>query len=737
MQIIPKTGLQGLVQNWQSDLIAAISVALVAMPLALGIAIASGAPPMAGIFSAIIGGVVTTFFRGSHVAINGPAAGLIAVILTSVAALDDGSGQAFNYVLAAIVVSGGIQVLLGLMKLGRYADIFHATVIRGILAAIGVIIIAKQIHIALGTQIKSDSVIESLTDVFKHLSDINPFVAIISVAGLLLLIYHSKISYKLFHFLPAPMWVLIISIPIVYAFDFFNAHEMSLFGNTYGVGPDLLVNIPDNIFESIAFPNFSKIETLPFWTSVLSITIIASIETLASTKAVDKLDPYKRRTDLDKDLLGVGISTMVSGMLGGLPIITVIVRSSVNVHNNAKTKWSNFYHGIILLLFVFLLAPVIQQVPLAALAIILVYTGFKLASPKVFRQVYDQGVEQLIFFLGTLIITLFTDLLFGIFGGLILALGTHLLLARVPVPTFFQMIFKPGSHLIKKKNGICELKIKGIANFLSAISIDKLLYEIPPNSKVNINLSEARLVDFSILENLHDFQRNHANTGGSVEISGLNKHISSSTHKLAMKLQISAPQKMSNRQIWLHEMAEEYGWDFHSEPSEHIDYLESFYFFKSRPLERKSNTISSTDGNVEWKIADVTFDEGAYMAMEEYKTTLGLVKFPFKIPKFTLEKKGFLAKYVDLSAHRDIDYVLYQNISKKFQLKVENEEQMTPFLNKELLNFIEESDIHHLESNGEAILIFNDHLRPARFLEYSKIIKVVEELRKLVKAPAN
>ena len=339
------------------DLLAAISVSLVAMPLALGIAMASGVPPMAGILSAVIGGVVTTFFRGSHVAINGPAAGLIAVILVSIAALDDGSGQALNYVLAAIVVSGAIQILLGLLKLGRFADIFHSSVIHGILAAIGIIIFAKQIHIALGTESTSSHIVDTLVEAFQQIPNANPFVVIISLAGLLLLAFHSKISYKFFHFLPAPMWVLVISIPFVYAFNFFDPHSIHLFGNEYAVGPELLINIPDNLLEAIAYPNFSKIDTLAFWTSVLSITMIASIESLAANKAVDKLDPYKRKTDLNKDLVGIGVGTMVSGALGGLPIITVIVRSTVNVHNHAKTKWSNLYHGILLLIFIFLMAP--------------------------------------------------------------------------------------------------------------------------------------------------------------------------------------------------------------------------------------------------------------------------------------------------------------------------------------------------------------------------------------------
>ena len=294
MEITPNNGIKGLVENWKSDLLAAVSVSLIALPLSLGIALAAGAPAMAGILSAIVGGVVTTLYRGGHVSVNGPAKGVIAVILLGITLMDDGSGQAFNYVLAAIVVSGAIQVLLGILKLGRLADIFHSSVIHGLLAAIGIIIFAKQIHIALGTYSKSPSIIQNLVDAVKYLPQANPYLVIISAAGLLLLLFHSKISYRFFHILPAPMWVIALSIPFVYAFNFFDQHSLSFFGKAYDVGPKLLLDIPDNIMESIMHPNFAKIDTIQFWTTVISLLIITSIESLAIAKAVDKIDPYKR-----------------------------------------------------------------------------------------------------------------------------------------------------------------------------------------------------------------------------------------------------------------------------------------------------------------------------------------------------------------------------------------------------------------------------------------------------------
>lgn len=505
MEFAPKSGFKGLVENWQSDLIAAVSVSLIALPLSLGIALAAGAPAMAGILSAIVGGVVTTLYRGGHVSVNGPAKGVIAVILLGIALMDDGSGQAFNYVLAAVVVSGAIQTLLGILKLGRLADIFHSSVIHGILAAIGIIIFAKQIHVALGTHSESPSIIQNLVDAVLFLPQANPFVVFISLTGLLLLLFHSKISFRIFHFFPAPIWVITLSIPFVYAFNFFEEQTLDFFGKAYAVGPSLLLDIPDNFMDSIMHPNFAKINTFEFWSIVLSILIITSIESLAIAKAVDKIDPYKRKTDLNKDLTGIGLSTMAAGFVGGLPIIAVIIRSTVNIHNGAKTKWSNLYQALLLLILIVVLSPIMRQVPLCAFAILLVYTGFKLASPAVFKQVYNQGPEQLIFFVFTMVVTLYTNLLVGLLAGLTLVMFTHMLLAKVPIAQFFKMIYSSGSQLEEKPENTYDLNIKGIANFLGIQQIDKLVKKIPSGAHVNIDLSETRLVGMTYMDYLVDY----------------------------------------------------------------------------------------------------------------------------------------------------------------------------------------------------------------------------------------
>ncbi len=733
MQVTPKKGFKGLIENWQSDLVAAVSVALIALPLSLGIALAAGAPAMSGIFSAIIGGVVTTLYRGGHISVNGPAKGVIAVILLGITLMDDGTGQAFNYVLAAIVVSGAIQVLLGLLKLGRLANIFHSSVIHGILAAIGIIIFAKQIHVALGTYSGSPSIIQNLVDAIVYLPKANPFVVMISFVGLLLLLFHSKISYRFFHILPTPIWVIAISIPFVYGFDFFSPHILSFFGKNYEVGPNLLLSIPDNILDSILHPNFSKIDTIEFWTTTFSILVITSIESLAIAKAIDKIDPYKRKTDLNKDLTGIGLSTMTAGLIGGLPIIAVIIRSTVNVHNGAKTKWSNMYQGLLLLLFIVILSPILQKVPLCAFAILLVYAGFKLASPAVFKQIYSHGIEQLILFVGTMVLTLYTNLLIGLFGGLLMALIIHILLARVSLPRFFKMIFDSGSNLMMKQDGSYDLKIRGIANFLGLLKINNLVAQIPAGTNATIDLSETRLVGTTVLEDLYDFQKAHQNTGGEILIKGLESHISSTNHNLATKINIDNAEPLNRRQSNLKEMAESYGLDFQSEPVENLEYFKSFYFFKTRPIESEANRISDRDKDMNFNLIDVTFEEGADIFPDEYNTTIGLLKLSFPIPKFTIEKREFIDRLLPISEHRNIDYSLYENAPKNYIAKVKNIQEMDTFLNEELKALITLSGLDHIESNGQAILIFSNNFMLAQTKDYMKMIKFIKDFKAIIR----
>lgn len=735
---IPAEGLKGLVQNWRADLLAAISVSLVALPLALGVAVASGVAPVAGLISAIVGGIVVTLYRGSYLAINGPAAGLIVVILSALASLDDGSGHAFNYVLAATVVAGGIQVILGMFRLGFIAESIPSSVITGIMVAIGVIIFTSQIYIAMGITPITGNTIEKLTGLFGHMSEINPFILIISVIGILILIILPKMQSRMFHFLPASLWVLIVSIPMVYLFNFLRSHDLSFFGRPFHVGPEFLIQMPDDLSKMIMYPDFSKYHTIEFWIAVMSITLIASIQTLAMAKAVDKLDPYKRKTQLNKDLIGIGIGTMVCGAIGGLPIITVVVRSTVNITNHAKTKWSNFYHGVLLIIFLFLMTPVIQKIPYAALAAILVYIGFRLASPKVFKKIYDEGMEQLLFMLVTLIITLYTNLLWGIICGTLFTLLVQILLARLPISKFFLLSANSDTSMMIQKDGTYNIKVSGVANFLSIHKLMSLLKEIPIGKTLNVDLADTRIVGLTYQDHLFSYIDNYRSDGGTVSITGMDGHVSSSSHRKALKISLSKRQaQLSPRQTRLEHLAQQNSMTFDILPQQDFQELRNFKFFELRPIERKSNALNGTfeQSENQWEIADVIFNEGASFTSEVFYSTLMTIRLNNGIPKFIMEKEGFVEKLFDrvmaFTGYKDIDFEMYTKFSSQFLLMGDDEQQIRSFFTSRLIRFFEEESIFHVESNGKALLIFSK-IKLARTDETQKLLafgdRLIEEL---------
>jgi hypothetical protein len=381
-----------------------------------------------------------------------------------------------------------------------------------------------------------------------------------------------------------------------------------------------------------------------------------------------------------------------------------------------------------------------RQVPLCAFAVLLVYTGFKLASPAVFKQVYNQGTEQLVFFIATMILTLYTNLLVGLIGGLLLALVTHMLLANVPIPQFFKMVYKSRTKLMKRPDGSFDLKIRGIANFLGILKVDKLVAQIPAGADVNIDLSDTRLVGMTYMDYLVEYLKIQKSTGGKVFITGLDSHVSSSTYNRALKLSLtSSTVKLSQRQKRLRNLATEKDYEYSSLVDWNTIYLKKFHFFEIRPIERKYNCLKGTfeDLNVSWEIADVTFNEGQAFTAETFNTTLMVLKLNKKIPIFTMEKEAVLEKLFDrviaFTGYKDIDFEMYPDFSNKFLLMGNNESEIRSFFTDKIVRFFENNQIYHLESNGEAIIIF-DKIKLARTDETIAFIDYAKELATLLDA---
>jgi len=638
----PSTGLKGIINHWKDDLSAAISVALVALPLSLGIALASGVPPMAGIIAVIIGGVVTTIFRGSYLAINGPAAGLIVVIIAGMESLGDENGSGFPYVLAATVVAGAIQALLGLLKMGKLGDLFPASVINGMLATIGITILLKQFPVALGVGAGTGSVLYALFEIPNNILNLNILVTLVAGISLFILISHPKVKNKLVKSIPAPLLVLIVSIPLAIIFQYLANNDVQFLSHEINLGTDFLIQIPENLTDSLMFPNFSKIMLPEFWLLVISITLVGSIITLISAKAVDKLDDFKRRTDLNKDLMAMGFSTMISGFLGGLPIITVIVRSSVNVNHNAKTKWSNFYHGVLMLLFVFLFPFVINEIPQASLAAILVYAGFKLASPKMFKATLLKGWEQLLILITTLIASLATDILWGVSIGVFATLIIHWIKSSLNLKTFFKHLLHAEINVVEESKEVMHVEIKGIANFAIMLRMINSLKQIKSKAKnVIVDFSRTKLVDSTILDFIHEHREKYF-TDTNFEFVGLDVHKTSSPHPLALHvLERPMQKKLTPRQNDLSHFASENKYTFNSEINWKIRHLEKFIFFEHHLLEYHRNRLMGEfENGVSWIISDITYNDGVMMAREQHYVTGMLLFLESSLKEVSISKEN-------------------------------------------------------------------------------------------------
>lgn len=531
---VPLDKIAGLKQNWRSDMTSGFILFLIALPLSLGIAMASGAPPMAGIITAIVGGIVVSQISGSHVTINGPAAGLIVVILASVERLGGGSAG-YHAALAAIVISGVILFILGLCKAGTLGKMFPATVVHGMLSAIGLTIILKQLPFVLGVAPPAKEPLQLFVKIPEMLMHLNPQVAVIGFVSLAILIVHNLIRNKTIRRIPAPIVVVCVAIALAGAFGFDHEHSYQMFGQTYSLNPaKLLVQIPCNATETFCQPDWSHISTWAFWLSVISITLIQGLETLLSCAAVDRLDPYHRKSDLSKDMSAVGIGSAIAGLLGGLPMIAEIVRSTANIANGAQTRWSNFFHGAFMLLFVIVAVSMINHIPLAALAALLVFTGYRLASPKVFKETHAIGMEQTFLFALTIFVTLATDLLIGVGAGICAKLLLHILHGA------------PINRLLKADITVNELPdgkgvvvtIRGAAIFSNYLSIKRMLDHLPHERDVRVDLRETVLVDHSVMMHLCEYGHDYAKSGGSFVLVGLDNHSAASHHALSARRRV-------------------------------------------------------------------------------------------------------------------------------------------------------------------------------------------------------
>ena len=483
-----------MISRIKNDLPSSIVVFLVALPLCLGVALASGAPLLSGVIAGIIGGIVVGSLSQSHTSVSGPAAGLAAVVLSAITKLGN-----FEIFLMAVVIAGAIQLLAGIAKGGVIANYIPGNVIKGLLAAIGIILILKQIPHAVGYDRTDEGDFTFFQkdgeNTFSELLNIADFFSwgavIISLFSILTMLNWDKTPLRKLKFFPASLFVVLLGVGL-------NALFKNYFPSLT-ISEEHLVKIPNytGLNSIITLPDFSSIGNYNVWIVALTIAIVASIETLLNLEAVENIDPQKRVASPNRELVAQGIGNICSGLVGGIPITSVIVRSSVNINSGAQSKLSTIIHGILLLVSVLLLGPILNLIPLAALASILILTGYKLAKVSLFKQMYKNGLNQFIPFVVTVLAIVFTDLLIGVIIGLATSIF-YILKSNFNNSHYFNSETDQQGEKI-------TIRLAEEVSFLNKANIKETLLKIPKKSKVTIDASNSTFIDFDVLEIIHDF----------------------------------------------------------------------------------------------------------------------------------------------------------------------------------------------------------------------------------------
>ena len=723
-----KNNIQQFFKDLPKNIFSGFVVSLIALPLGLGLAMASDAPAISGIITAVVGGVIVSILGGSYVTITGPGNGLVGVLLIVITTLG------INDAYAAIICSGVLLIILGFLRLGKLADFFPSSAIQGMLAAIGLIILGKQFHIMLAHKINRPEIIDYLFEIPNTIIDVLNYrnsgliyAAAIGILSFLIMILYPKIRNKYLQMIPAPMWIVILSVGFSYYFEIV-ANEANPIDPNY-----MISGIPDmkEIISQLPSISFGKTGQINFWTSVIALTLIASIESLLSIKAVDKLDPEKRRSNVNKDLKALGLATVGSGFLGGLNVVTVIARSSVNVNNGGTNRSSNFFHAAFLVIFIALFSTQLTRIPLPALMAILVFTGYKLASPDVVKKIFSIGKEQLIIFFVTLIITLKIGLITGIASGVLVTFILHIFINK-SFSLFARNLLKPNVLMYTEDSGNYYISVKHFCSFLNYYKLKEKLDAVSEDNEVIVDFSLCEFVDHTVMENLNNYQQLFTKRGGNFEIIGLDLHGTDSKHPFALRRVLPIPSlltNLTNRQTTIETLANEFSLNYNAANDKNVGFLESFIFFKTKQIDHIYNKLSSENESL--NLFDIEFSEGEFIAKEVVRTTMLNIKLEYDIATFTLDREGFLERMYAFAGYKDIPIQNHSDFSKRFFLLGDDSESVKQFFTDELVHFFESNPYFHVESNGSSLLVFGKE-RLASVKEIKALLDFGKRLKKVV-----
>jgi len=750
----PQNGIKGL-KHWRYDLLAGLQVALVSLPLSIGIAIASGAPAVTGLISAIIAGLVFPFLGGAFVTISGPAAGLAPALLSGMLLLGGGDLAAgYPLLLVAICLTGLLQILLAFFKTGRYAIFLPVTVVEAMLAAIGLIIIIKQIPPMMGAFLPASSnMLASVAKLPEVFFLIEWDVFFIGAVSLFLIFYLNKSPHRWMRKVPPPLFVTILGIGLGYAF---------------GLDPKYLITMPESILdEGLTMPAFGEVFSRPdLWWGVfivvITLTLIDGVESLATIKAVDKIDPFQRKSDPNVTLRAMGVSNSLSSIFGGLTIIPGGIKSTTNIEAGGRTLWANFYNAVFLLIFLFLMTDILALVPLASIAAILIYVGWKLCQYKVFTKTYSIGRDQLIVFLVTMFSILASDLLIGILIGIAAEI---ILLLYLLTPSFRfiltgRMTFKRSicflwqnlaslfkSPVITFKtverdgNPHYEMTLSSLVCF-NLLSLDKTLAHLPDNVGVTLRISESgRIIDHTAMEYLHQFQEECARDERVFELQGLDNFIKFTNHSLAARMQdtllVKEQQKKSEREKFMEKIAQNHQFAFESTPVSTIN-KEGFVYLRRGADKEECHTMTGDRNACAIRLFDYSHTAAPDYYSKHWHTLITLpwpTALEDKVPDFVIAPGHYLERYlVDFS---EIELTAQEDFSEAYRLYGMEGYDPRPHLSSKLIAFLLQNRGFYIEVHNGLLLAFKPKQQLASEVEIEQLLKLAEILNSSCNGNAN
>lgn len=704
------------------DILSGFIISLIALPLCLGVASASNFPPITGVVTSVIAGVLTIWLSGSELAVKGPAAGLIVIVASAVDEYGRGDAE-LGYLLTAslIAVTGLAQILLGVLKIGRWADFIPSSVVHGMLAAIGIIIISKQIHLMVGidpSDIKGMEPVELIRHIPRSLLNLEWHISLIGVVSLLLLVLLPRVRNPYIKAIPPFLVVIVVAALIVQVFHAFSQKHTFHNALINPGKPDFRLLFDGRIFNAenmaITFKYF------------FLLTIIGTVESILTVKAVDLLDPYKRSSDYNKDVIAIGIGNTLAGLFGALPMISEVARSSANINSKAKTRLSSITHGFFLVIFILIFASLLRLIPVAALSSILIFVGYKLANPRSFFHAVKVSNEHFIVFFMTAVITVAVDLLAGVTAGILIKILINFARSQE-----FKKLFKP-RLLVKTTSGHSVIYLDTVAVFTNWLQVKRAL-EAETGNKLVVDFTGVKMVDSSFIDNLNRYKERYPN---ELLLRSFQELKPVKNHPHSMRLRLDPGKvvtiELTRHQQKLKQFCEENNFIVSFNSIIPPNYMAGFRGFKYSEIRQSPVFCSGSVNGIRFEYLECwVYDK---VDMIEYQlNTLGVEFTDRPVPRFMMQKESKLEALVEFLAKNQVVIADKPVFNAKYSIYAR--EPVEGIFKNEVISFFEQYELKDevIEGDGKhKIIVYNSGANRG----IHSLVRKLEVLTGLVKGEA-